>query len=79
MDDDGFGPAGWRGVAFALALIAIVCWIVFALSVGDDAKDPSAPWFWMAVAVSSTVFSAACAVLSAVKTLEERLRSQESA
>lgn len=79
MDDDGFGPAGWRGVSCALAVVAIVCWIAFAVNVGDETKDPSTPWFWMAGAVSSTVFSAACAVLSAVKAVEERLRSQQSA
>ena len=71
--DDGFGPAGWRAVSFALALVAIVSWIAFAVILGDETRPgrSATPWLWMAAAVSSTVFSAGCAVLSAVKALEQ--------
>jgi hypothetical protein len=77
--DDGFGPAGWSAVAFALGCVALVCWIAFAVLLGDENLQPSAtPWLWMAGAVSLTVFSAACAVLSALKAMEERLAADAS-
>jgi hypothetical protein len=67
----------WRVAAYLFGFIAAVCWVAFALLLGDPERPVSpAPWLWMAGAVSLTVFSAASAVINAVKSLEARLRAK---
>jgi len=70
----GLGVGYWRFVAYGLGGLAVICWLCFALILGDRTREPNAtPWLWMGGAVSLTVFSAASAVLDALKSLEERL------
>jgi hypothetical protein len=70
----GLGIGYWRFAAYVFGGLAIVCWLCFALILGDETRTPNAtPWLWMGGAVSLTVFSAAGAVLNAVKSMEERL------
>jgi hypothetical protein len=76
---ESFTAEGWRKSAYVLGSLAIVCWVGFALLLGDDTRGPSAvPWLSMAVAVSFTVFSATCSVLCALVGMEERLRKRVS-
>ena len=71
------GVGYWRFVAYVLGGLALASWVVFAVLLGDDTREPSVwPWLWLAGAVAATVFSGTTAVLSAVKSMEERLRGQ---
>ena len=70
----GLGVGYWRFVAYGLGGVAIICWLFFALILGDQTREPNAPpSLWMGGAVSLTVFSAASAVLDALKSMEEGL------
>jgi hypothetical protein len=79
-EDEGLGAGYWRFAAYAFGALGAICWISFALLLGDETREPTpTPWLWMAGGVSFIVFSAACAVLNAVKSMEARLRADASA
>lgn len=73
--DADLGADYWRFVAYMFGGIALVCWVVFAILRGESGDPNATPWLWMAAAVVLTIFSATCAVLKALKSMEARLQS----
>jgi len=72
-EDSGISARGLWGIAWSLGLLAGVCWFTAAKLM--DAPHPITRelGLWLAAAVTSTVFSAACAVLCGLKETAQRV------
>lgn len=72
VEDAGLTAHGLRVIAWALGVLAGVSWFTVAWLM--DAPDPITHelGLWLGAAVTSTAFSAACAVLCGVKEAAQR-------
>jgi hypothetical protein len=78
-EDPGLSARGLQGIAWALGVFAGVSWLAAANLMDAPHPITRALGFWLAAAVISTVFSAACAVLCGVKEAAQRLAAPDRA
>jgi len=77
--DSGISARGLRGIAWSLGLLAGVAWFTAAKLMGAPHPITRELGLWLAAAVTSTIFSAACAVLCGVKEAAQRVRPPHAA
>jgi len=77
--DSGISARGLRGIAWSLGLLAGVAWFTAAKLMGAPHPITRELGLWLAAAVTSTIFSAACAVLCGVKGAAQRVRPPHAA
>ena len=77
--DSGISARRLRGIAWSLGLLAGVAWFTAAKLMGAPHPITRELGLWLAAAVTSTIFSAACAVLCGVKGAAQRVRPPHAA
>jgi hypothetical protein len=76
LGDDGFDSSTLWGLAWFLAIGALVCVVRLATYAADGVGVQSEHFVWLIVGVLAGVFSAACAVLAGLKAAERRLAAR---
>jgi len=78
-EDSGLSARSLWGIAWSLGVLAGVSWFTTAKLMGVPHPITRELGLWLAAAVTSTVFSAACAVLCGVKEASQRVPAPETA
>ncbi len=71
-------PVSPRAGAYLLGVVALACCIRLAVLAGDDGAVTGEHFVWLAVCVVAAAFSAACAVVVALKTAEPGWQGRDS-
>lgn len=71
--DDGLTINGLWGTAWFLGLAAMGCLIRLVHFTGGEDPGQTELFVWVLIAMMATVFSACCAVLAGIKSVERRL------
>jgi hypothetical protein len=77
--DDGLTTTQLWTSAWLLGAVSLICWLYLANHLSGEGSWDGPAVLGLAVAVSSSVFSAACVVLVAIKSSEVRIRRAASA
>lgn len=71
--DDGLTVKELRGTAWILGLVAIGSLVRLLAYAADDARPHAELFVWALIGTMAAVFSACCAVLAGLKSVERRL------